>query len=143
MTAALIWLIIGVLLIVGEVLSGDFVLLMLGFGALAAAGADALTGNLYIDVAVFAVASGGLLLLARPALKRRFLAGPEIKTNSEALVGSHATTLSRVDVHGGQVRLAGDTWSARAMADGYVIDEGVQVTVVEIEGATAVVASEF
>lgn len=143
MTAALIWLIVGIVLIVAEVLSGDFVLLMLGLGALAGAASEAITGNPYVDVAVFAIASSGLLFLARPALKRRLLAGPGVKTNSEALVGTHAVTLSRVDVHGGQVKLAGDTWSARAMADGYVIDPGTQVTVVEIEGATAVVAAEI
>lgn len=143
MTAALIWLIIGIALLVAEVLSGDFVLLMLGLGALAGAASNAITGNIYVDVIVFAVASGGLLFLARPALKRRFLAGPGVKTNVEALEGAHAVTLSQVDMHGGQVKLAGETWSARAMAEGYVIEPDTQVTVVEIEGATAVVAAEI
>jgi membrane protein implicated in regulation of membrane protease activity len=39
MTAAVIWLIAGLALIAAEVLSGEFVLLMIGGGALAAAGA--------------------------------------------------------------------------------------------------------
>ncbi|MGH3439555.1 MAG: NfeD family protein, partial [Sciscionella sp.] len=32
MVVALIWLILGVVLVAGEILSGDFVLLMLGIG---------------------------------------------------------------------------------------------------------------
>lgn len=142
MTAALIWLIVGVVLIVAEVLSGDFVLVMLGVGALAGAGSAALTGNAFVDVAVFAVASVGLLVLARPALKRKFMVGPGVKTNTEALVGARALTLSTVDAHGGRVKLAGDVWSARSIAEGQVIEPGTTVTVVEISGATAVVSSE-
>ncbi|PXY29497.1 hypothetical protein DI005_11095 [Prauserella sp. PE36] len=142
MTAALIWLIVGVGLIVAEVLSGDFVLLMLGLGALFGAGSAALSGNVFIDVAVFAVASLGLIVLARPALKRRFLSGPGVKTNADALVGAQALTVSTVDAHSGQVKLAGDVWSARSIAEGQVIDPGTTVTVVEISGATAVVSAE-
>ncbi|MFF5990786.1 NfeD family protein [Prauserella flavalba] len=142
MTAALIWLIVGVGLIVAEVLSGDFVLLMLGLGALFGAGSAALSGNAFVDVAVFAVASIGLLVLARPALKRRFLSGPGVKTNADALVGAQAVTVSTVDAHSGQVKLAGDVWSARSIAEGHVIDPGTTVTVVEISGATAVVSAE-
>jgi membrane protein implicated in regulation of membrane protease activity len=142
MTTALVWLIVGVVLIVAEVVSGDFVLVMLGVGALAGAGSAALFGNAFVDVAVFAVASIGLLVLARPALKRRFLSGPGVKTNVEALVGARAVTMSTVDSHGGQVKLAGEVWSARSIAEGQVIDPGTTVTVVEISGATAVVSAE-
>lgn len=141
MTGALIWLVVGVGLIVAEVLSGDFVLLMLGFGALFGAGSAAVTGNPIIDVIVFAVASVGLLVLARPALKRRFLTSPDVKMNVDALVGAQALTLSTVDVHNGQVKLGGEVWTARSIAEGDVIDPGTTVTVVEISGATAVVSA--
>lgn len=142
MTAALIWLVIGLVLIAAEVLSGDLVLLMLGIGALAGAGADALGANLIVDVLVFAGASVGLLVLARPALKRRYLETGGTKMNVEALVGAQAVALSAVDAHGGQVKLAGGVWSARNFVEGAVIAEGATVTVVEISGATAVVSDE-
>ncbi len=140
--AALIWLIAGVVLFAAEVLSGDLVLVMLGTGALAAAGATALTGSQVAAVATFAVSSIGLLVLARPALKRRFLLGPGVRTNAEALIGARATALSTVDSHQGRVKLAGDEWSARSYIEGQVIEPGETVTVVEISGATAVVSSE-
>jgi len=143
MTAALVWLILGIVLIIAEVISGDFVLIMLGLGALFGAGSAALTGNTLIDVAVFAVSSVGMLVLARPALKRRFLAGPNIRMHTDALIGARAVVLSTVDFESGQVKLAGDVWSARSMStDHPPIAPGTSVTVVEISGATAVVSDE-
>ncbi|EHR61314.1 NfeD family protein [Saccharomonospora cyanea] len=141
MTAAIIWLIVGLVLVAAEVLSGDFVLVMLGIGALAGAGSAALSGNPIVDVLVFAASSAALLILARPALKRRFLAGTGVRTNTEALLGTSAVTISVVDSAGGQVKLAGEVWSARSLTEAEVIEPGTTVTVVEISGATAVVSA--
>src|SRR6059058_3483707 len=133
MSWALLWLIVGIALMIAEVLSGDFVLIMLGVGALFGAGADVLTGNLVIDVAVFAVASVGMLVLVRPALKRRFLAGPIHHTGIEALIGARAVVVSTVDHEAGRVKLAGDVWSARTLGEHQPpIAPGTPVTVVEI-----------
>jgi len=143
MSWALVWLIVGIALMIAEVVSGDFVLIMLGVAALFGAGAEVLTGNLFIDVAVFAVASVGMLALVRPALKRRFLTGPTHHTGIEALIGARAVVLSTVDYEAGQVKLAGDVWSARSMSEPPPPTQpGTSVTVVEISGATAVVAAE-
>jgi membrane protein implicated in regulation of membrane protease activity len=143
MTAALIWVIVGLVLIVAEVVSGDFVLVMLGLAALFGAGSAALTGNPVVDVAVFALSSVGLLFLARPALKRRFLAGTGVQTNSDALLGARAVVLSTVDASDGRVKLAGDIWSARNVHEGDPIEPGTTVTVVEISGATVVVSADL
>ncbi|MGH3952258.1 MAG: NfeD family protein [Pseudonocardiaceae bacterium] len=140
--AALIWLVVGLALLAAEVLSGDLVLAMLGVGALAAAGSAVFIPNIPLSVGVFAVASIGLLVLARPALKRRFLLGAGVRTNTDALVGARAVALSTVDADQGQVKLAGEVWSARSYIEGQVIESGTSVTVVEISGATAVVSSE-
>ncbi|NBH09848.1 NfeD family protein [Amycolatopsis sp. SID8362] len=143
MSWALVWLIVGIALMIAEVVSGDFVLIMLGVAALFGAGAEVLTGNLFIDVAVFAVASVGMLVLVRPALKRRFLTGPTHHTGIEALIGARAVVVSTVDHEAGRVKLAGDVWSARSMSEHLPpIQPGTSVTVVEISGATAVVATE-
>ena len=136
--AALIWLIVGILLVVAEVLSGDFVLVMLGAAALAAAGASALGAADLVSMLVFAVSSVGLIVGARPFVKKRLQLGPDIKMHHEALLGGTAIALSQVDEHGGQVKIGGETWSARTL-DGSVVEEGEAVTVVEISGATAVV----
>lgn len=139
MTPALIWLVVAIGLMAAEALSGDLVLLMLGGGALFGAGAAALSGNMIVAVIVFAVAATALLVLARPALKRRFVHPPQMAMGPAALVGTHGTVVSTVDGHDGRVKLGGDIWSARSYVDGEQLEPGTRVTVVEISGATAVV----
>jgi membrane protein implicated in regulation of membrane protease activity len=135
---ALIWLIAGIVLIAAEVLSGDFVLVMLGAAALFGAGAEALFGVPAVSAAVFAVTALGLLAGVRPSVKRRWH-GQLRADNVAGLIGETAVVTSTVDVDGGQVRLRGGDWSARALDDRQVLEPGTEVTVVEIDGATAVV----
>jgi membrane protein implicated in regulation of membrane protease activity len=133
-----IWLLAGVVLIGAEVLSGDFVLLMLGVGALAAGGVAALSGLIVLQLIGFVLVAVGLVTLARPPLRHRLQGSAKILTNTEALLGSHATVVATVDKTGGRVRIGGEIWSARSMDD-KVLETGTDVTVVEISGATAVV----
>ncbi|MDV6014030.1 NfeD family protein [Haloechinothrix sp. LS1_15] len=137
---ALVWLIAGIVLLAAEALSGDLFLLMLGIGALVAGGSMLLVDNVVVSAIVFAATSIGLLVLARPALKRRLALDREARTNVDALVGASAVTLSTVDTTQGRVKLNGEEWSARSYVDGQVIDPGTTVTVVQISGATAVVS---
>jgi membrane protein implicated in regulation of membrane protease activity len=144
MTAAVIWLIAGLALIAAEVLSGEFVLLMLGGGALAAAGASALVGGgPLLGVGVFAVASVLLLFAVRPALRRKLDRGIDHSVmHHRALVGNTAFVVARVDGHGGQVKIGGDLWSARSLDGHDVIEPGAKVTVMDISGATALVVPQ-
>lgn len=141
MAAVAIWLIVGIVLIAAEVLSGAFVLLMLGGGALAAAVSSALGASPLVDALVFAAVSVLLLLVARPAIQRRMHAHHAV-TGVDALVGGPAVAVSKVDAQGGQVKIGGDVWSARSYDHGQVIEPGQRVTVMSISGATAVVFAE-
>jgi len=139
MTAPLLWLVVGLVLVAAELVSGEFVLLMLGGGALAAAGA-ALVAGPAVSAVVFAVASVLLLLGLRPALRRRLdRSVPHTPSRVEAVVGGSATVVARVDGHGGRVRIGDDEWSARSYDEHQVIEPGERVTVVRIAGATALV----
>lgn len=137
-----VWLIIGLLLVAAETLSGDLVLAMLGIAALGAAGTAALGAPLWVDVLVFAALSLGLAVGARPALKRRFVVERELKTNVDALPGKRATVVEQVDHQGGRVRIEGDVWSARTTDEAQVLETGETVLVIEISGATAVVSAQ-
>jgi membrane protein implicated in regulation of membrane protease activity len=139
--AALFWLLGGIALIAAEMLSGDFFLLMVGVGALAGAGSEWIFHNTLVSCAVFALVSIGLVTFARPWLKRR-MHGELVHTNADALIGRKAVAVSLVNAQGGQVRLDGDVWSARAFDDKHAIAPGDSVTVVEISGATAVVLAD-
>ena len=140
--AAVVWLVAGFALIVAEVLTGGFVLIMLGVGALAAAGFAALGGSIWGEVAVFASTSIALTTLARPVLKRR-LHTTHVLTNVDALLGDKAIVISTVDAHGGKIKLRGELWSARAYDETEVLEPGQRVTVMTISGATAVVMGDL
>lgn len=143
----LLWLIAGVVLIAVELVSGTFVLLMLGIAALAGAGASALGAPLGVDVAVFGVSAALLVLLARPALQRRMHGdgdGP-VNAGPSALLGATAEVVDPISGDDpGTVRIAGALWTARALHDGPgspALAPGEPVVVVDIRGATAVVTA--
>lgn len=139
MPAALIWLIAALALAGAEALTGDLFLLMLGGGALAAAGSSLIFDDLWVHGAVFAVVSILLLVLVRPALRRHFQAGTGLPDPAKALEGKSALVLDRVAQHEGQVKLDGEVWTARPLNENDVYEPGDKVTVVHIDGATAVV----
>jgi membrane protein implicated in regulation of membrane protease activity len=140
--AAVVWLVAGFALIAAEVLSSGFVLIMLGIGALVAAGFAALGAPIWLDVAVFAATSVALITLARPVLKRRLFTA-HVPTNIDALLGDRAIVVSTVDAYGGKIKLRGELWSARAYDETQILEPGQRVTVMTISGATAVVMGEF
>lgn len=143
MTPAVIWLILALVLIAAEVVSGEFVLLMLGGGALVAAGVSLLGVSVLFSGLAFAGASVLLLLALRPVLKRKMQRSiTDTTMHSAALVGGAAVVVSTVDGRGGRVKIGGDVWSAKAYDPEQVIEAGVHVTVMDISGATAVVLAE-
>jgi membrane protein implicated in regulation of membrane protease activity len=140
MSAAVIWLIVALGLAGTEALTGDMSLLMLGGGALAAAGSSWLLDlPIWADGAVFLVVSVLLLALVRPALRRRLTPPEGVSTGIKALEGKRALVLDRVARDAGQVKVDGQVWTARPLNEGDEFEPGEQVTVMPIDGATAVV----
>ncbi|WP_099025306.1 NfeD family protein [Mycolicibacterium palauense] len=140
MPAALIWLIVALGFAGAEALTGDMFLLMLGGGALAAAGTSALAPwPIWADGVVFLVVSVLLLVLVRPALRRRMMSTKALDTGVEALQGKSALVLDKITRHQGQVKLDGEVWTARPFNEQDVYEPGDHVTVMHIDGATAVV----
>ncbi|MFC5379632.1 NfeD family protein [Aquipuribacter nitratireducens] len=126
-----------------ELTSLDFVFAMLVAGALAAAVLAALGLGFGWQVAAFSVVSLVGLVLVRPAIKRWAVrSNPDVPTNADALPGRRALTLTAVDDRSGQVKLAGETWSARSADRSATIPADTDVVVVRIEGATAVVSPD-
>lgn len=140
MPVPLIWLIVALGLAGAEALTGDLFLLMLSGGALAAAGSSLLLDwPIWADGVVFALVSILLLVLVRPALRRRLSNGPGLPEPVKALEGKSAVVLDRIARHEGQVKLDGEVWTARPFNDNDVYEAGDLVTVMRIDGATAVV----
>lgn len=139
MPVPLIWLIVALGLAGAEALTGDLSLLMLSGGAVAAVGSSFVFDEFWIDGVTFAVVSLLMLVLVRPMLRRRFAAGTGLLEPAKALEGKSALVLESVERHAGLVKLDGEVWTARPMNDNDVYEPGDHVTVMRIDGATAVV----
>lgn len=137
----LLWLALALAAGTAEVLSLNLIFLMIAGGGVAAAVVAAFGLGVPVQVVIFAVVTGLLLIAARPPLLayvRRSL--PPTTTNTAALVGRDAEVLVEVTPTSGRVKLAGEVWSARSVASTYALEVGSTVQVVRIDGATAVVA---
>jgi membrane protein implicated in regulation of membrane protease activity len=138
--AWLAWAVVAVLLAIGEVLTpGLFFLGPLALAAVAAAAASALGGGWVAEIVVFVAGSAAALGVLRPIARRHLHVPPAIRTGTAALVGARAVVVERVDAHGGQVKIGGEVWSARALDESAVLEPGAEVEVAEIQGATALV----
>ena len=134
------WLIAAVALAAGEVATLGFVLGPLALAALVAAVVAAVGAGIEAQVAAFIAGSLASLVLIRPIARRHLRTPPAIRTGAAALVGAPAVVVERVDGHGGTVRLRGEVWSARAFDQDAVLEPGARVEVMQIDGATALVA---
>ncbi|MCW1960037.1 MAG: NfeD family protein [Mycobacterium sp.] len=139
MSAPLIWLVFALGLGAAEALTGDMSLLMLSGGALAAAGFSMFGLPAWAHGAVFLVVSVLLLVMVRPVLRRRLAGAAPLPEPARALEGRHALVLSKINRQQGQVKLDGEVWTARPLNEEDSYEPGDQVTVMHIDGATAVV----
>ena len=133
------WTALAILLGLAELLSLDLVLLMLAMGA----GVGILTALLGLPVAVQVLAAIGtsiaMLALVRPSIVKRLQSGPELTLGHDALLGKQGVVVTEVTGDGGQVRIGGELWSARAYDETAVIPPGARVDIFQIKGATALV----
>ena len=137
----LVWVVVAIALAVGEVLTpGLFFLGPVALAAGAAALASLLGAGAVGSLIVFIVGSLASLLVLRPIARKHVRLPAISRTGTDALVGRKALVTRKVDAHGGRVRIGGEEWSARAYLDDQVLDEGASVDVIQIEGATALVA---
>ena len=134
-----VWLGAAIALGVAELFSLDLMLLMLAAGALVGMLVALVGLGLPFQVLAAVVASVGMLALVRPGIVRRMHTGPDLTLGHAALVGRQGVVVDEVSQHGGQIRVAGELWSARPYDETEVIEPGVAVDIFEIRGATALV----
>ena len=140
------WLVLGFLLIVGEIATpGGFYIIFFGIaavivGLLAAAGASwegsawaSSVSAVSIQILLFSVLSVGLLLLFRNRLLQRMAINPQAPAIDTLVgeVGTAAETLRPGAV--GKVHLRGTSWSARNTSDA-VLAFGERCRVVGVNG---------
>jgi membrane protein implicated in regulation of membrane protease activity len=140
MDAWVIWLIVAVLFGVGEIATLGFFLAPFAAGALVAAIVAGAGAGAIAAWAVFLVVSLVALTALRPVAKRHMRQAPSLRTGTAALVGRTGTVVERITSDDGSVRIEGEIWTARPYDEDVVIEAGKRVHVLEIRGATALVA---
>ena len=140
----LFWLIAAAILGIGEMAATGFFLAPFALGALIAAVVAAVGAGTVISLALFLVVSIIALAALRPIARAHIRQPPTLRTGTAALVGRKAIVLERIanDEGVGCVRLDGEVWTARSYDEDAVYEPGTRVHVMEIRGATALVADE-
>jgi membrane protein implicated in regulation of membrane protease activity len=134
-----IWLIVAVVLVVIEVFTLTAAVGLLGAAALVTAAGAALGLPVPLQFVVFAGASVAGVVLLRPVAKRHLAAPRSHPFGVDAIVGKPAYVVAEINGRAGRVRIGGEEWTARAVDDSVVIPAGATVSVLQIDGATAVV----
>lgn len=140
----LLWLLLAVGLVVGELFTGTFVFLMLAAGAAAAALAGVVGANLAGQALVFTIVSIVAMIGVRPYVRKRLHRQAELAApmGLEAIEGSSGLVLEKVDQDAGLIKIGGEMWSARSYDASQVIEPGERVRVIEVKGAVAMVWRE-
>lgn len=135
-----VWLGASILLVIGEMISLDLIMIMLAAGA-GVGMVAALLGAPVVLQALLALGTAlAALALLRPPIRRRLHSGPDLKIGHDRLIGKQAKVLSPISsLAPGLVRLGGEDWTARPYDETLVIEAGATVDVLEIRGATAIV----
>lgn len=138
-----IWVIVALGLIVAEMFNGDFWLVCLGIGALAAGAVSLVLPGIVPGILAFSAGSLVGLLAVRPALLRRFQAGPRLRTNVEALLGQTGVVTEAIDpsTDQGRVLVGGEDWRGASL-DQKALPAGTRVSVVQVDGTKLVVEKE-
>jgi membrane protein implicated in regulation of membrane protease activity len=144
MDAWVLWLIAAVVLAGAEVVNTSFYLFPFSIGAAGAALVALAGAGTPIAVVVFAVLTALSFGIVRPIARRHLSTPPQIRTGTAALIGRTAIVLERIanDEGVGCVRIDGEVWTARSYDEDVVIERGARVNVMEIRGATALVAED-
>ena len=135
-----VWLVAAVVFAVVEMITVTLFVAPFSAGALAAMVVALAGGSDVFQLVLFLGVSAAAFTVVRPIALRHRRMPPQIRTGTAALIGQTAVVLEEVTRDGGTVKLAGETWTARSYDEEQVLPAGARVAVVEIRGATALVA---
>lgn len=140
----LIWLgLLAVLLLIEAATAGLTTIWFAG-GALIAAIASYLGAGLMVQMMLFLIVSGVLLIFTRP-LAVKYLNKGTLATNADSLIGKRAVVTREIDnlAQNGQVRINDVEWTARTADDSQKVPEGTVVVIKEIHGVKLIVEKEI
>ena len=134
-----LWLIIAVLLAVVEGATLSLTTIWFALGALAAWIAQMFNFSWSIQIGVFVLVSGLMLVFTRPLVKKYLKIG-KVKTNAEELIGKEAIVTEEINNINaqGKIKVKGQIWTARSNNNNKIKKDTI-VEVLRIEGVKLIV----
>lgn len=135
MSGLWIWLGLAGILVIVEVLTVDLIFFMLAAGCVGGAVAYGLGLGTPLQIVIAAVIAVIGLAFVRPIAMKHLKQRGHTATNVDALIGKEALVLNTVTATSGLVKVQGEQWSARLVADdGAPVAEGAKVVIESIDG---------
>jgi len=132
------WLILGLVLLIGEVFTLDFSLSCFGISCFVAALFSALGLNIYWQLAAASLTILALLFTLRPFALKYLIKAKDFKDNIAALIGTTAT-VTEADGVKGMVKIDADHWAISADKP---LAAGDIVKINKVDGITLLVTKE-
>jgi membrane protein implicated in regulation of membrane protease activity len=141
MSGWILWVIAACAFGIGEMLTTGFFLAPFALGAAVAAMFDVAGAGALTSWIAFIAVSLPTLVVVRPLARSHMKSPPQIRTGAAVLIGRRAIVLETIanDEGVGCIRVDGEVWTARALDEDQVIEQGTRVEIVDTRGATALV----
>jgi membrane protein implicated in regulation of membrane protease activity len=136
----LFWLVLAIVMLVGEFITVGFFLITLAAGSILAMLVALIMPTVWIQVAVFLLSSVLFFFTLKPFMQKLFPVQNETRTTVNRVIGKKALVLIDIDnINGqGQVKVDGDIWSARSIS-GQLIPKNSVVVIRRVEGVKVIV----
>ncbi|MDF2612700.1 MAG: putative protease [Clostridia bacterium] len=138
----ILWLIVGIVFSIAEILSSGFFLIWFAIGAFIALIASFFTSNVLYQGIIFLAVSLILLLTLTKLVAKKFSSHPTLPTNIDSLIGKKGIVtedIGKDNFESGLVKLDGEIWTA-VSKDGHPINKGSIVSIHEIKGVRLIVS---
>lgn len=135
-----VWLIIAGIFVILEIATMGFLVFWFAVGALVAMVVSFFVESIFVQSLVFVIVSTILLFATKPFVNKVMPKDSFVKTNSYSIEGKVGkVTIDIEPIEGkGQVKVAGEAWSAKSVDDTY-IPKDTEVVIEKIEGVKAIV----
>lgn len=126
------WIVLAIIFLIGELLTGGFYLLSIGIGAVVAAILSYLQFSITTQIISFILITLIFVLISRPLYRKLNRNNVDKKSNTERLIGLKAKVTDDMDSHKiGTINVNGEIWNAISNEK---IRKGEEVEIIGIEG---------
>lgn len=135
-----IWILVGIILIIVEILTPGFIIGTFGISALFTGSLAYLGISLKFQLLIFSILSLVIFFGIRPFFMKLLYSKNEVKTNYQRIIGKKGTVEEKIDnkMNKGRVYVGSEDWKAYSYDDS-IIEKGEEVEILKIEGNKVIV----